>query len=372
MDKELTENDYLTVLNLIEKLHDCDNRKDLKAFLSSEILPVFNFDSGLYGWTDSEIKKPQLADVINISESMLPVLQKWIPNEPISKMGLANNRPVVATDVDLQRKELANHTEGFIKRESLGEDEKVYLESINSALVLLDLPDLSLGIAFHRLSSNKRPILNKEARMLELLRPHLIHTVKTILLSEELANYKNIIEEELGKSTRPIAMTRMDARIIYRNSAFDQIFPPAPVECLPKDFIDLIEKEVSRQNPPYRAEDSQMEMAFYMLPQGRFRVSVTVLKGRGLEEDRSLLIRLKPVIEPYSKMNYLMQEAGLTGREIEICTLVKDGIDDQDIASRLLISLHTAKNHIKSIHKKLSVNARPQLVALLNQTERTE
>ncbi len=53
---------------------------------------------------------------------------------------------------------------------------------------------------------------------------------------------------------------------------------------------------------------------------------------------------------------------------MEVCILVKDGIANQEIASRLFISPHTTKNHIKSIHKKLDVNTRAQLVAFLNQS----
>lgn len=65
----------------------------------------------------------------------------------------------------------------------------------------------------------------------------------------------------------------------------------------------------------------------------------------------------------------LMIKAGLTTREVEITDLIKEGLGDRIIAERFALSIHTVKNHIKNIHKKLNVSSRGQLVALLNRPE---
>jgi DNA-binding CsgD family transcriptional regulator len=61
----------------------------------------------------------------------------------------------------------------------------------------------------------------------------------------------------------------------------------------------------------------------------------------------------------------------LTKREIEISSLAKEGFSDQEVSVRLDISLHTVKNHFKNIYKKLNVQTRPKLVALLNKEKMT-
>jgi LuxR family transcriptional regulator, maltose regulon positive regulatory protein len=71
-------------------------------------------------------------------------------------------------------------------------------------------------------------------------------------------------------------------------------------------------------------------------------------------------------------MNRLLLKKGLTEREMEVCVLAKGGSTNQEISVCLFVSLHTAKNHIKSIHKKLEVSTRAQLVALLNSLENVE
>jgi len=367
-EASLKEDDYLAILNLIETLYTCKTRSDLKAFFVSELLPMFNFDSALYGWTDSEIRKPQLIDVINFPSSLLPTLQDWITGEPVAKKGLAHNRAVVACDVDLDRQELANYNEEYVNRESISESEAAYIQNVHTGLVMLDLPDLSIGIGFQRCNSNKQPISHKEVRMLELLSPHLLQSTKTIVLSEEISSFKALIEDELGKSKTAMALLGVGSRIIYRNEKFEDLFPLQPGQTLPQGLVELVEKELSRHSPPFNTEDLQLELPFLTLPQGKFRLNVTFLKGRGVEEDRSLLLRLKPVVGTYAKSNCFLQEKKVTGREMEICILTVDGMANKEIADRLFISPHTVKTHLKQIFKKLNVHTRLELINKLSKS----
>ena len=54
----------------------------------------------------------------------------------------------------------------------------------------------------------------------------------------------------------------------------------------------------------------------------------------------------------------------LTPRETEILTLIKDGLTNQEIAARLVISLRTVKWHTSNIYGKLGVSNRTRAVAL--------
>ena len=91
------------------------------------------------------------------------------------------------------------------------------------------------------------------------------------------------------------------------------------------------------------------------------------LKALGTREADSWLLRIHPAADPFTKSNRLIEKAGLTWREMEICCLIHDGLGRNEMAERLFISAHTVKTHLKKIHKKLEVNSRTQLVAYLNQ-----
>ena len=50
----------------------------------------------------------------------------------------------------------------------------------------------------------------------------------------------------------------------------------------------------------------------------------------------------------------------LTEREIEILKLMSEGLNNKEIADRIMISIHTVKAHICSIFHKLQANGRVQ------------
>jgi DNA-binding NarL/FixJ family response regulator len=52
----------------------------------------------------------------------------------------------------------------------------------------------------------------------------------------------------------------------------------------------------------------------------------------------------------------------LSEREVEICTLVSKGHDNQEIGKRLGICESTVKTHLKNIYLKLDVKDRTRLV----------
>jgi LuxR family maltose regulon positive regulatory protein len=53
----------------------------------------------------------------------------------------------------------------------------------------------------------------------------------------------------------------------------------------------------------------------------------------------------------------------LSEREIEILQLIAEGLTNQEIASKLFLSLNTIKTHTRSIYAKLGVHTRTQAVA---------
>lgn len=63
-----------------------------------------------------------------------------------------------------------------------------------------------------------------------------------------------------------------------------------------------------------------------------------------------------------------MSLAELTPREKEVCSYLKNGLSDPEIAEKLLISVHTVRDHVKNIFKKTNIQSRTKLVALLNQS----
>lgn len=93
----------------------------------------------------------------------------------------------------------------------------------------------------------------------------------------------------------------------------------------------------------------------------------TVLDG-ALWIDPSIAGYILEILQSKSSM-YEAQKGSntdfnLTNREKEILKLIAEGLCNKDIADKLFISLHTVKNHVKSIIQKLAVDDRTQAAIL--------
>lgn len=362
----LPEKDYLLILDVITQFNQCKSRIDIKRSFLSHLLPLFEAQGGLYGWTDPDISSPQLLDGINIPKTNLKYLQEFIPYDPLNQSFLKGNRSVMASDVDIPMELTRESIEQFFEAHpEYDRNDFTYLDQINAGLVTLDIPEPLMGIGIHRLAPIEKPYSLRDVRVLELLRPHLFQSIKTIALREELSTYRSLTEK-LAEVDCPVVLVTLDFRIVFSNPAFEQLFEVGPGKRLKEDLSDLISKEISRYEAPYDIEDSKLEITIYTLPQGAFRLTFSFLEKKTSGDGDLLLVRMKPAVEPYSKINIMMQKVGLTSREIETCILIRDGFENKEIAARLFISLHTVKNHVRNIYLKMGVHTRAQLVALLN------
>ena len=50
----------------------------------------------------------------------------------------------------------------------------------------------------------------------------------------------------------------------------------------------------------------------------------------------------------------------LTDREIQVLTYIAEGLSNEEIAKKMILSIHTVKAHICSIFAKLHANGRVQ------------
>ncbi len=62
------------------------------------------------------------------------------------------------------------------------------------------------------------------------------------------------------------------------------------------------------------------------------------------------------------RFTILNEDEKLTIREKEILSLIVDGLENEEIAEKLFISMQTVRNHIRHIYGKLQVHSRSQAV----------
>ena len=127
-----------------------------------------------------------------------------------------------------------------------------------------------------------------------------------------------------------------------------------------------------RQDASIPMEESRLLAA--LIPDARFvplesrnhiLLEQETVWSRFLAEVRAFLGMGETTLEPSRSKQLAFPE--LTSREREVLELIAQGLDNTEIAKRLVVSQKTARNHISHIFQKLMVKNRAQAIVLARQ-----
>jgi ATP/maltotriose-dependent transcriptional regulator MalT len=150
-----------------------------------------------------------------------------------------------------------------------------------------------------------------------------------------------------------LAVVNDDGNLVYKNQAFDQAV--GQEKC-----IQLL----TRLSQKTASEPDDLEFNCYLSKLGHrlYNVSLTTLNADIHDNTRLNLLRLSRVIDKKLKINRKLDKAGLSSRELEIATLIFQGISTHHISEQLNLSYHTIRNHIKHIYSKIGVSTRSEML----------
>jgi DNA-binding CsgD family transcriptional regulator len=289
-------------------LLECKNRGELSKAIKDYIYPAFEEDFRHFVIQVSDSEPPPLLGCSSLSIQDHKIIRSYLEEDPLAKLLLLQNEV----------------------------SEQIYLRNENEAQTLFSF------LAFK---------------------------IKSVVLEKELVNTKAMVQGLL-KSSSGIAVVNDTKNVVTSNQAFREIFDITYGAELPQNLVKVLEREQAKldtPDPEPEVEQWGREVSFFTLPKGTYKLYLIPLEVQGFNDTDLWLLRIHPAADPFTKSNRLIEKAGLTWREMEICCLIHDGLGRNEIAERLFISTHTVKTHLKKIHKKLQVNSRTQLVAYLNQ-----
>jgi DNA-binding NarL/FixJ family response regulator len=96
-----------------------------------------------------------------------------------------------------------------------------------------------------------------------------------------------------------------------------------------------------------------------------FRLRGVLVPAAVLLNQRGILLELERTGKRKIHREELCIQFGLTAREVEVATLIALGLSDQAIAARLGISPRTAEHHTEHVLRKLRLDCRSAVAALL-------
>ncbi len=96
---------------------------------------------------------------------------------------------------------------------------------------------------------------------------------------------------------------------------------------------------------------------------GATRAEAAWSRGGSMDADEAVLVAARQAAEPPRKASHGGGEILLTRREMEVATLVADGLSNRSIAERLIIGQRTVETHVENILNKLGFHSRSEIAA---------
>jgi LuxR family maltose regulon positive regulatory protein len=217
----------------------------------------------------------------------------------------------------------------------------------------LSIPDLET----ERTITYPRGLLANSALRVFLQRAVITHDVTSLSAGIDLAD--RLIDQALQSQYHPIALGVLLLRAQMQMALGNQ--PASLADMLsalelaePEDCILSFVEEGPAIIPLLQASAAQATTP------DRLKTYARALLAAFPVADRAAVAPAPPVAS-----NHLIEP--LSKRELEILKLIGEGCSNQEIADRLVITLHTVKKHSSNIFTKLGVTSRTQAVARAHQ-----
>ena len=136
-----------------------------------------------------------------------------------------------------------------------------------------------------------------------------------------------------------------------------------------EDAIDLHVRSVA----PFEAAQARLELACTLLAQDRAAAGQEqALAARATFEQLGAARAVRQADKLVARLgghSAAAKRAGMTRREVQVLSLVAEGLSNRQVAERLVVSEHTVHRHLANIYARLGVSSRAAAVALASERD---
>ena len=136
-----------------------------------------------------------------------------------------------------------------------------------------------------------------------------------------------------------------------------------------EDAIDLHVRSVA----PFEAAQTRLELACTLLAQDRAAAGQEqALAARATFEQLGAARAVRQADKLVARLgghSAAAKRAGMTRREVQVLSLVAEGLSNRQVAERLVVSEHTVHRHLANIYARLGVSSRAAAVALASERD---
>jgi len=225
-----------------------------------------------------------------------------------------------------------------------------------------DDPEAALGYAerYLRALGSEQPI--ESAAALELLVSIRIRLGDLIAASETQAQLARIAD----------AVRTDQLRAAERGAAGRLALGKGELDLARQAFEDAIDLHV-RTLAPFEAAQERMELARTLQgldrPASGLEQAMAARTTFGELGAERALRQAEKLVARLGGRSTAATRAGMTRRELEVLSLVAEGLSNRQIAERLVVSEHTVHRHLANIYVRLGVSSRAAAVALASERD---
>lgn len=177
---------------------------------------------------------------------------------------------------------------------------------------------------------------------------------------------EEILELVRSRSSPGVLILDRKNRLVYANlEAFKLLKGPREVPPEVQQLCDELRAKSGGKEPGLRPEGTCALIWTEGDAPCSLRAFLIGAAAKGSPATHVMVLVEKVTEQRGLNLKKAKSQYGLTDREIEVVALVAQGLANKEIASRMFLSEHTVKDHIKNIKRKMDAASRSEIVYLL-------
>jgi DNA-binding CsgD family transcriptional regulator len=338
---QLAERDLHAVLDLVGEAHDTQDLDEFRSVIVAGFRRLIPADYCSYNEVHADGRTPVSVVEPDVPVSILATWERRAAENPLVQrfMTTRDGRAFRFSDTialtELRRTEIFRELYA-----PLGIDRQL-------AFALPSPPELIVGLA---LSRGGRDFTERDRRMVDLTRPHLIQAYRNAALRERLVELLDSLRRGLEVGGMSIVVLDEHGCVAFATTSAREMVGELAGRTL----------EDGRPLPEPLAGWASSDVATTSLPiAGRAdAVLARRVRGSGQQPGVILLERAGRVLSTET-----LRGLGLTERESAVLHGLARGLETEAVATDLGISPRTVYKHAEHVHAKLGVRTRAQAVA---------